>query len=264
MLDAGARSRLAATRFSELRWFDSVPSTNSWLLARAREGAPEGLVAVADHQEEGRGRLGRRWEAPAGSSLLVSVLLRPGLGTDHLHLATAVVALAASDACLREAGVAPSLKWPNDLLLGPSKLAGILAEAEVAAGAVSAVVVGLGLNANWPPRGPQLPAGAVALNQAVGFDVDRGRLLAAMLESLEERYAALSDVAGQVAQATEYRRRCSTVGRLVRVELADETFTGTVADVTPEGHLLVDIGMCLRRVTAGDVVHLREASRAWS
>ncbi|MGH9066429.1 MAG: biotin--[acetyl-CoA-carboxylase] ligase, partial [Acidimicrobiales bacterium] len=187
MLDAGARSRLAATRFADLRWFDTVDSTNAWLLARAREGAPEGLVAVADHQGSGRGRLGRSWCSPPGASLLVSVLLRPLLDAEHLYLATAVVALAASDACRRETGVSPELKWPNDLTLGGGKLAGILAEADVGASGIRAVVVGLGLNANWPPgaEDPALPPGAVALNQAVGFDVDRGRLLVAMLESLE-------------------------------------------------------------------------------
>ncbi len=87
--------------------------------------------------------------------------------------------------------------------------------------------------------------------------MDRGRLLVALLTTLEDRYRALADRSGQLAQAAEYRRRCTSVGRAVRVELADETFTGTVADVNDEGHLLVDVGMCLRTVTAGDLVHLR-------
>jgi BirA family biotin operon repressor/biotin-[acetyl-CoA-carboxylase] ligase len=259
MSDAGATSPPGPTRFWDIRRFGTIGSTNAWLLDRAREGAPEGLVAVADHQTAGRGRLDRTWEAPPGTSLLASVLLRPSLDAEHLHLATAVVALAAADACRAEAGVDPDLKWPNDLLAGGHKLGGVLGEALAGSGQVEAVVVGLGINVSWPEGGAGPPEGGVALNQLVGFDVGRDRLLAALLRSLEDRYQALGDVAGQAAQASEYRRRCSTVGRLVRVELADETFTGTVADVTPEGHLLVDVGVCLRRVTAGDVVHLRPA-----
>lgn len=260
MLDAGATCQLAGTRFGDVRWFETIGSTNAWVLERAREGAPEGLVAVADHQEAGRGRLGRRWVEPPGSSLLASVLLRPELDLDRLHLAAAVAALAAADACQAEAGVAPDLKWPNDLVVGGAKLAGVLAEADLVGDRVAAVVVGVGLNVNWPPGpGDRLPAGGVALNQLTGSDVDRHRLLVAMLASLEARCRDLADRTGQATQATAYRRRCATVGQVVRIQLADEAFTGTAADVSPEGHLLVEVGTCLRRVVAADVVHLRPA-----
>jgi BirA family biotin operon repressor/biotin-[acetyl-CoA-carboxylase] ligase len=265
MLDATLTARLSATRFGDVRWADSVGSTNAEAMALARAGAPEGLVVVADHQSSGRGRLGRSWVEPAGAGLLVSVLLCPGLDPEHLHLASAIVALAAADACRAEAGLAgdacraqsgldPALKWPNDLLLGGAKLAGILAQATAAA-----VVVGIGINVNWPP-GAELPPGATSLNRHAGGDVDRARLMVAMLESLEVRRAALDAPSGRAAQASEYRSRCATLGQAVRIELSDETFTGTAADITPEGHLLVDVGTCLRRVSAADVVHLR---RVW-
>lgn len=211
----------------------------------ARAGAPGGVVIVAGHQSAGRGRRGRSWDAAPRSSLLLSVLLRPApaLAPDRLHLAVAVVALAACDACAAAAGFRPDLKWPNDLVVGDAKLAGILAEVEG-----EAVVVGLGLNvsasARWPP-------GAVSAEAAAGREVDADALLADLLSALSARYGDWATV------ASEYRRACATLGRPVRVELADETFTGTAADVTDEGHLLVDVGVCLRTVTAGDVVHLR-------
>jgi BirA family biotin operon repressor/biotin-[acetyl-CoA-carboxylase] ligase len=201
---------------------------------------------VADHQTAGRGRLGRTWEAPAGASLLMSVLLRPDLDTGRLHLVTAAVALAAADACHAVAGVQPELKWPNDLLVGDRKLAGVLAEADL-----PAVVVGIGINVNWGDE--PVPNGGVALDQVAGRPVARDDVLAALLDGLAPR---LGDWA---AVASEHRRRCATIGRAVRVDLGDETFTGTAADVSDEGHLLVDVGMCLRTVTAGDVVHLRPA-----
>jgi BirA family biotin operon repressor/biotin-[acetyl-CoA-carboxylase] ligase len=259
MLDGGATSQLATTRFGDVRWVPSIASTNRHLLQEAQAGAAEGTVVVADHQGAGRGRLDRVWVAPPGSSLLVSVLLRPELPLERLHLLTSVVALAAADACASEAGVEASLKWPNDLVVGSRKLGGILAETQLEGSRARAVVVGLGLNVNWGRQmeGTDLAGGAVALDQLAGHEVDRGRLLVALLTALEDRYRALADRAGQLAQAAEYRRRCTTVGRTVRVELADETVTGTVADLTDEGHLLLDVGACMRTVTAGDVVHLR-------
>ncbi|MFZ0666196.1 MAG: biotin--[acetyl-CoA-carboxylase] ligase, partial [Acidimicrobiales bacterium] len=141
--------------------FAEIDSTNRYLADEGRKGAASGLVAVASHQTAGRGRLGRRWEAPAGANLLMSVLFRldqdphhkPGQGprqdlrqdppSGHAH--TIAVALAAADACHKVAGVNPGLKWPNDLVVGDEKLAGVLAE-----GIPGAVAIGIGLNVNWP------------------------------------------------------------------------------------------------------------------
>lgn len=259
MLDGGARSQLASTRFVDVRWLPSIDSTNRYLLEEARAGAAEGTVVAADHQHAGRGRLDRDWVAPAGSSLLVSVLLRPDLALERLHLLTSVVAMAAADACRSEAGVTAGLKWPNDLVVGGRKLGGILAEACLEGPRARAVVVGLGLNVNWGESmvDTDLVGRAVALDQLAGHQVDRARLLVAVLFGLEDRYGALGERGGQMAQAAEYRRRCTTLGRVVRVELPGESFTGTAADLTEDGHLLVDVGVCLRTVTAGDVVHLQ-------
>ena len=118
----------------DIHWLAEVDSTNTYVRDRARQGAPAGLVAVADHQTAGRGRLDRRWESPPGANLLASVLLRPDCGAEDVHLCAGAVALAGVDACREVAGVEPVLKWPNDLLLGGAKLAGVLAEAEFAGG----------------------------------------------------------------------------------------------------------------------------------
>ena len=123
---------LAGTRFRDVRWFERIDSTNRYLLQCASEGLPEGVVAVADEQTAGRGRLGRAWLAPAGSALLVSVLLRPTLPVERTHLVTLAAGLAALDAidaidASTSAGA--GLKWPNDVVVDDRKLAGILAEA---------------------------------------------------------------------------------------------------------------------------------------
>ncbi|HVA03419.1 MAG TPA: biotin--[acetyl-CoA-carboxylase] ligase [Acidimicrobiales bacterium] len=275
----------ARTRFGPIRRFAEIDSTNRYLLGEARAGAPEGTVAVADYQSAGRGRLGRRWEAPPRSNLLVSILLRPILRIDELHLCTVAVALAAAAACERGAGVVPALKWPNDLLVGNAKLGGILAEAlpagavEHGAPAQSAVVVGLGLNVGWPP--PDDPADttpdvtpaappavfvapevfatpATSIRREAGSAPEPVAVLGLVLEELEGRLVDLADSDGRRRLASEYRRRCVTVGRAVRVSLPDEVFTGTATDITLEGHLMVDVGACLRTIAAGDVVHLRD------
>jgi BirA family transcriptional regulator, biotin operon repressor / biotin---[acetyl-CoA-carboxylase] ligase len=256
-----ARTGPLGTRFAEIRWYPETDSTNRELIDLARAGAPEGLVVAADHQRAGRGRLGRRWEAPPGRNLLVSILLRPSVPVEQLHLCTAVVALAAASACARGSGLEPSLKWPNDLVVGERKLAGILAESTQ-----GAVVVGIGVNVGWPaPAGdasepevpPELEATATSLWRETGGRVDPRELLGLMLDDLEPRLVDLASAEGRLRQGAQYRRRCTTLGRRVRVELDGETVTGAAADVSPEGHLIVDVGACLRTVTAGDVVHLR-------
>jgi BirA family transcriptional regulator, biotin operon repressor / biotin---[acetyl-CoA-carboxylase] ligase len=259
MLDAGARATLAGTRFGDVRWFDELDSTNREAVDLARAGAPQGVVVVAGHQTAGRGRLGRIWEAPPGSSLLLSVLLRPPLPPEDVHQATMVVGIAASDACEEVAGLRPLLKWPNDVVVDDAKLGGILAETLVAGEGVAAVVVGLGLNVNWPrPLPPELEGTAVALNHVTGHDVDPAELLVRLLQRLDEHYGALIEHGGWRGTLLNYRRLCSTLGREVQVELPHEAFTGRAVDVSGEGHLLVEVaGRGIQRVVAGDVVHLR-------
>jgi BirA family biotin operon repressor/biotin-[acetyl-CoA-carboxylase] ligase len=226
------------------------------VLELARAGEPEGTVVVADHQTAGRGRLGRTWQAPSGSSLLVTLLLRPTLPVADVHLVTIAAALAAADAADAVAGVRPSLKWPNDLVIERDgttrKVAGVLAESLVNGAHIDAVALGMGLNVQWPDELPEeLASIATALNHECGHDVDRDAVLDAWLARFGERYAALD----ADALVEEYRGACVTLGRDVRVELANETFEGRATDVTREGHLVVGE----RVVTAGDVVHLRPA-----
>jgi BirA family biotin operon repressor/biotin-[acetyl-CoA-carboxylase] ligase len=148
------------------------------------------------------------------------------------------------------------LKWPNDLLVDGAKVAGILAEAEFAGAELAAVVVGIGVNVGWP--GPP-DAGGASLEGAAGSPVERRDLLQALLAGLGERRPGLEDAAGRRALAEEGRRRCATLGQLVRVTLEGEEITGRAAALDDAGHLVVETPGGARRVTAGDVVHLRGA-----
>jgi BirA family biotin operon repressor/biotin-[acetyl-CoA-carboxylase] ligase len=240
----------------DVRWFEEIDSTNSYLRDQARLGAPEGLVAVADHQTAGRGRLDRRWESPPGANLLASVLLRPRCDPDDLHLGTGALALAARDACAQVAGVEARLKWPNDLLVGGAKVAGVLAEVEFAGGPPAAVVAGIGLNVAWP--GPE-EAGGTCLDDVGGAaqPVDKKILLGALLEALGPRRAQLEEAVGRRELADEVRRHCATLGREVRVSLPAEEVTGRAVAIDDEGRLVVETASGTRLISAGDVVHLR-------
>lgn len=148
-------------------------------------GAPEGAVAVADEQTEGRGRLGRRWHAPAGTSILCSIALRPRVEPSRLPELSLVAGSACAEAIAAVTGLEPQIRFPNDVLIGGRKVAGILAEARE-----GRVVLGIGINVNAGLD--QLPADAdtppTSLSLESGSEVDRRELLVTLLERLERRY----------------------------------------------------------------------------
>lgn len=276
---ARARSELGHTLFADVRWVDETGSTNADLLALARDGEAEGVVLVADHQIAGRGRMGRTWEAPAGASLLCSILLRPPASI--APATTMALAVSMAEALSALVGVDIGLKWPNDLVWpgdgsGPDrKLAGILAEldwpaASTTAGGWSepgpterlAVVVGIGLNVAWGDDvPPELAEIAVSLDHITAPAPPPGRpeILVAALANLDRWYRRLKeDPAGLDALRGAWRERSATLGRQVRVDLGSQDLVGTAVDVTGEGHLVVETLEGDRRTVAvGDVVHLR-------
>lgn len=231
-------------------------STNADLLARARAGEPAGLVLLADHQTAGRGRLDRRWEAPSGANLLVSMLLRPPRPVDRWFHSTLALGLAVVDAC-HTSGVDATLKWPNDVLVGDAKLAGVLAETD----GCGAVVIGLGCNVGWPGAG-ELP-GATSL-AAHGARVTPAAFLNVVLDHYDDAAPDLLE---------RYRSCCSTIGRPIRIDLPNgEAVDGVATGVDDDGLLVVEIdtdatlpgapAFVTRRFAVGDVVHARSGTRS--
>jgi BirA family biotin operon repressor/biotin-[acetyl-CoA-carboxylase] ligase len=245
--------------WTSLQVVSSTGSTNADLLAR---GGPEGQVLAAEEQTAGRGRGGRTWVSRPGASLTFSVLLRPvtvpPAARGWLPLLTGVAVAAGVRSA---AGVAAGLKWPNDVLVGDRKLAGILAEQSTDGGAV---VVGVGLNVATEERElPVSPTGLPATSLLVeGADVGREAVLAEILRSLERWYLAFTADPDPVGSGllAEYRAACTTLGRQVRVELpAGRVLAGVAEDVDPSGRLLVrPVGAAsATAVSAGDVIHVR-------
>lgn len=228
-------------------------STNADLLEEARAGAAEGLVLVAEEQTAGRGRLGRSWSAPPGAGLIFSVLLRPaGVPPTRLGWLPLLTGVAVATAVRETTSVPASLKWPNDVLVGERKLAGILAEAHG-----DAVVAGVGLNVTLGQ--PELPVpAATSLLIEDAASTDRAGLLAAILTGLARRYQAWRTDPDGAELRADYLRWSATVGREVRVELPGGTrLSGTAEDVDEVGRLVVRTPDNLVRVGAGDVVHVR-------
>ncbi|GAA0922758.1 biotin--[acetyl-CoA-carboxylase] ligase [Nonomuraea longicatena] len=233
---------------------DSTGSTNADLAQAAGAGAEEGAVLVAEEQTEGRGRLGRSWSAPPRSGLMVSVLLRPDVPATRLGWLPLLYGVAAASAVRRLGEVDVRLKWPNDLLVGDRKLAGILAER-----VGDAVVVGMGLNVSVRPE--ELPvASATSLAIEKAACTDRDPLLRAVLREVEAHYrdwvAARGDADASGLRAA-YQASCDTIGQDVRVELpGGDTLAGRAAGIDAEGRLVVGE----HALSAGDVVHVRRPS----
>ena len=233
--------------------FEEIDSTNTWLVQQARSGAPAGTVARADFQTAGRGRLDRTWEAPRGVSLLTSVLVAPRVPLDSLHLVTVSVAMAARSGLIRLCGLAPELKWPNDLLVRDRKLGGILAELVDES---PRVVVGIGLNLQWP--GPA-DVGGTCVRDEAGITIAPRAMLDIFLAELELLLPLLDSDDGRAELTSLYNDTLATLGRVVRVErMAGAPLVGRATRVLADGSLCVDVDGAQVAVRTGDVVHLRE------
>lgn len=210
---------------------DETASTNADLLTRAAAGGDR-TVRMAWHQTAGRGRLDRVWEAPPGANLLFSVLFTevPEVAVELTHR----MGLAVVHAAAQIAGVRAGLKWPNDVLVGDAKLAGILAQRRG-----PAVVVGTGVNVNWAPEGAA----------RLGEQISPVEVLAAILAAFDALPAEIDGL---------YREHLTTLGRQVRVVRNGDEIIGRALSVEPTGELVVlDACGISHRCDVGDVIHLR-------
>src|SRR5215208_564579 len=194
--DIGHALAVAAERlapFHSISWHEQVASTNDMASAAADAGAAEGVVIAANAQTAGRGRLGRSWASPAGAGLYVSAVLRPQ--PDTLALITIAAGVAIAEGIEAATALGPSVKWPNDVYVGPRKLAGILAEAGSSSFG-SHVVLGFGINLRPAAFPPDVAARATSIEGELGRPADRGLVLTECLAALALRYAMLQRGAG--------------------------------------------------------------------
>ncbi len=243
-----------------VRYFPECESTNDEARALAEAGEPEGALVIADFQTAGRGRLKRAWQAPDGSSLLFSLLLRPPIEPAQALLPVMAVSLGVMEGIRRACDLPARLKWPNDILIDGKKAGGILCELGLDGAALNYVIVGAGLNVNFDPRAVAgIPPDATSIQMELGCRQPSAELLRAILEEIEPRYGK---IARGESLREEWARALDTIGRRVKVVLPEEEFAGTAENVDESGALLVrlDDGL-LRTVLAGDVVHVKNDDR---
>jgi BirA family biotin operon repressor/biotin-[acetyl-CoA-carboxylase] ligase len=220
----------------EFHTFASIGSTNDEARRLAESGAAAGTIVVADKQTAGRGRMGRTWEAPPGSSLLLSVIFRPSLPPDQIQRLVMACGLAAAEACEAQAGVQVDVKWPNDLHVGEKKLCGILPESAMLGSCFEWVVVGMGINVSQQFAAPNpLADTATSLQMETGKPVDRAELLGEIMRRLDKWHSRLEEQA--LLQA--WIDRCVTLGRRVQIGLGGSIIEGTAEAIDETGALLI-------------------------
>jgi BirA family biotin operon repressor/biotin-[acetyl-CoA-carboxylase] ligase len=263
-LDAAELTRaliLPGSRWRSVEVVEETESTNSDVAARAAAGEPEGLVLVAESQVGGRGRLGRTWIAPPRSGVTMSVLLRPALPSTAWPWLPLLTGVAVVEAVRRSSDLDTSLKWPNDVLVHDRKLAGILLE-RVDTSSGPAAVIGVGLNVSLRADELAVPTATSLLLEGV-VAPNRSLVLREVLRVLQVLYDAWTVAGGDASAglAASYSRRCSTIGKQVRVALpSGETLRGRAVRVDGGGRLVVVTASGEVAVAAGDVSHVRSVA----
>ena len=249
---------------SEIHIFDKVESTNDTAKEFALNGCKEGTVVIADSQSKGRGRLGRMWESPSGAGIYLSIILKPKKVVSQLTLMAGVVAVEAIQhiTCYEEnlrrglcAGRV-SLKWPNDININGKKAGGILTEG-ISKG--KAVIVGIGINVNTPPRGgegfsDELKDKATSIMIETGKRVDRNLLIAELLNRFEYWYEKFIEEGETVMK--RWRELSDTFGRRIKVSAENKVFEGVAEMIDSEGSLMLrQNNGSLKRISAGEICY---------
>jgi BirA family biotin operon repressor/biotin-[acetyl-CoA-carboxylase] ligase len=251
------REELAVKRLgNQLHYFSAIGSTNFHARRLAESGAGEGEIVIAETQTQGRGRLGRQWQSPPFANLYFSVILRPKLPPVHAPQITLMAAVALVETVRSFIPQSPTIKWPNDILVGGKKLAGILTEAACDSEQIHHVILGIGVNLNYriDKMPEEIRARATSIVELTGKWLDRESFLRRLIHDLDRCYGELEEV-GFGALAERWEGHFAWRGRLVRVELLEQRVTGRAKGIDRDGALLLEDDQgAVQRIIAGDVV----------
>ncbi|HDP79385.1 MAG TPA: biotin--[acetyl-CoA-carboxylase] ligase [Spirochaetes bacterium] len=237
-------------------YLQETGSTNHEAAVLADQGAPEGTIVIAERQTRGRGRRERNWYSPAGKNIYFSLILRPSISPAQAPKLTLLAAVAAAETLSVLTGLDVRIKWPNDLLVGDRKIAGILTEMSAGMEAVNHVIMGIGLNINTPPESfpDEIRDIATSLRAETGGDFPRALVLGTLLESLELYYHLFLS-GGFPNILVRWKELSGIVGKKIQVNGVNSRVAGTVLDVDGDGVLLLkdDEGL-VHRIFSGDVI----------
>lgn len=213
-------------------------STNLWIKRLAKDGAAHGTLAVTEFQSAGRGRLGRSWEAPEGSSVMMTLLLRPDFEPALAPMLTLVMGLSVA-AALKKLKLDVSIKWPNDVVADRRKICGILTEMGVENGSISHVAIGVGINVNLEEFPEEMQDKAISMSIAGGRTYDRTQLIALVMECFEEHYETFMKTRSLAGLQEEYHSLLANLGQPVRVLAGENSFEGIAEGINEKGELIV-------------------------
>ncbi len=234
--------------------YEAVDSTNDTAYRIAEEGAEEGTAVLAEGQARGKGRMGRRWSSPKGG-IYLSLILRPDLAPTEVSKLTLIAAVSVAETLRDTTGLACEIKWPNDILVGPGKICGILTELKAEQDMTSFVILGIGINVNVKPG--SLPRHATSVLKESGREYSRIDLTRRLFENIEAHYLLFkNNNFGAIIE--EWKSLSSTLGRRVRVQDKAHAVEGQAVDIDEHGALVVRLDNGLHeRILTGDVILVR-------
>ena len=228
-------------------------STNEWCKRLSKEGAEHGMLAVAEFQSAGKGRLGRRWTAPEGSSIMMSILLRPDFEPQHASMLTLVMGLSVAQA-VKELDIEVSIKWPNDVVVSRKKICGILTEMGLENGKIREVVIGDGINVNLEGFPDELKDKATSLYLETGKKYDRNCLIGLIMEKFERNYEKFTETCDLSPLIDDYNIMLANRNQPVRILDKINPYEGIAIGIDREGELLVRVADGeIRKVCSGEV-----------
>ncbi|MFQ5682015.1 MAG: biotin--[acetyl-CoA-carboxylase] ligase [Candidatus Binatia bacterium] len=247
---------LTARLGNRIHYLLQTDSTNAYARKLAQEGAVEGEVVIAEAQVAGKGRMGRSWVSPPGVNLYLSVILRPRLSPVHAPQLTLMAAVALAETVWSFISFPPEIKWPNDILVGGKKLAGILAESSCETHKILFVVVGIGVNLNYLPE--RMPAAikqsATSIMALMQMPVDRIAFTRRLIQDLDQCYGDL-EAKGFASVAPRWESFCRLKGQKVRVTMIDRSIIGKAMGIDDDGALILkDEGGARHKILVGDVI----------
>lgn len=217
-----------------------VGSTNDWAKELAAAGAPEGTLAVADRQTAGKGRRGRAWQTEKGTSIAMSLILRPEIQPEHASMLTLVMGLSVAQGITAATGLETSIKWPNDVVAQGKKLCGILTEMSAGMDGIHYVVVGTGINVNNTAFPEELSEIATSLFLELGEVQDKNLVMDAVIDAFTKNYELFFQHENLKELQNAYDALLINKDKEVRVLDPKEPFEGVARGITPTGELLVE------------------------
>ena len=235
-------------------FFEQTDSTNVQADRLAKEGAVHGTLVVADMQSAGRGRRGRSWQQEPGTMAAMSLILRPDIAPDKASMLTLVAAHSTAAAIEKMTGLSAFIKWPNDIVVNQKKVVGILTEMCMSQGAMQHIVLGIGINVGTKQFPEELRETATSLYLETGKEIDRGRLIAAVMEQFETDYETFLQTEDLTGLLEDYNRHLINRGREVKILEPGREHTGISRGITETGELLVELADgSVEAVYAGEV-----------